>query len=375
MNRRTFLICGSGALWAQDPPSRQIVVGLIGAGARGMQLLKILLSESSVRIGAVCETYEPRMFGAVGLARSQGHRTRYYRIYRDLLSDRSLDAVVIATPDFWHCRMTIEALEQQKAVYVEQPLCRTWQEGVAMMATQRRSQRVVQVGSQRRSSAFYAELAARRNRQPAPVQRIEARAASSYLLPGILKRGPTKLPEPLNFEDWQAAAETRVEYSPDRFLNWRFYSSYGGGSIADLGAPLLDGVHMVAGVSFPVTVMAHGENSKYAGFDTAERAKVEVEYPGGIVASMSIDGASPRPGDAASIRGHRERIEVNATAAGDATRMHLAEFLTCVRSGAAPSAPPDVVFPATLICQMANLSIATGHKVRWISAESRVEDH
>ena len=126
MNRRVFLMCGSSVLAAQVPASRQIVVGLIGAGARGMELLRLLLARPDVRIGAVCETYEPRMFEAVALARAKGHSPRYYRVHRDLLSDTSLDAVVIATPDFWHCRMTLDALEFRKDVYLEQPLCRTW---------------------------------------------------------------------------------------------------------------------------------------------------------------------------------------------------------------------------------------------------------
>ena len=86
MNRRTFFFAGAGVLSAQTAPSRQIVVGLIGAGGRGSQLLHACLGDPAVRIGAVCETFEPRMFEAVALARSRGHRTRYYRIYRDLIA-------------------------------------------------------------------------------------------------------------------------------------------------------------------------------------------------------------------------------------------------------------------------------------------------
>jgi predicted dehydrogenase len=372
MNRRTFLLCGAGTLSAQVPPSSQIVVGLIGAGVRGVQLLKILLAEPSVRIGAVCETYEPRMFEGVALARASGHRTRYYRIYRDLLSDRSLDAVVIATPDFWHCRMTVEAIDQGKDVYVEQPLCRTWQEGVAMIAAHNRSKRIVQAGSQRRSSAYFADLVVRRRSgQLGSVQRIEGRATASYLSAGVLRRGAAKLTEPLNFEDWQAAAETRVTYSPDRFLNWRFYRAYGGGCVADLGTQLLDGVHMVAGIGYPVSVSARG--SKSNAFDAAERASVDVEYPSGVVASISIDGAARRRTDVAVIRGNRRGSQVDGLAGKDATAVHLAEFLAAVRSRARPSAPPDVVFPAALVCQMANLSIAGGRKMYWKPESSRVE--
>jgi predicted dehydrogenase len=374
MNRRIFLMCGGSVLAAQVPPSGQIVVGLIGAGTRGMQLLQLLLARPDVRIGAVCETYEPRMFQAVALARSKGHRTRYYRIYRDLLSDMSLDAVVIATPDFWHCRMTIEALEHGKDVYLEQPLCRTWQEGVALIAAQSGSRQIVQVGSQRRSNPEFMEIATRiHNGQLGTIKRVAARAAASYLRPGVLSRGRSKLAEPLNFEDWQDGAETRVAYSPDRFLNWRFYSMYGGGCIADLGAGLLDGVHMVAGTTYPVSVFARGTKSNRTGFDTAEQAKVEIEYPGGVVALLSIDGRATGHIDEAQIRGDGHQLTLNALLAPDATAIHMAQFFDCIRTRTVPNAPPQVVFPATLACQMANLSIATGRRHHWRPDISQVE--
>jgi predicted dehydrogenase len=369
-----FFLCGSSALRAEVQPSRRVVVGLIGAGARGMELLQILMATRSVEIGAVCETYEPRMFGAGALSRSKGHRTRYYRQYRDLLSDPSIDAVVIATPDFWHSRMTIEAIEQRKDVYVEQPLTRTWQEGLAVIAAHGRSKQVVHVGSQRRSSRYFAEVAKHvRDEELAPVRRVEARASASYLLPHNLKRGPTKLPEPLNFEDWQSGAETHVTYSPDRFLNWRFYSAYGGGCITDLGAPLLDGIQMVAGLGYPLAVSARGQRAKAAGFDTAARAKVEIEYEGGVLISMWIEGASPHPQDFARIRGKRRQIDLNALASADATQAHVEEFLSSVQSRTKPSAPPEAVFPATLACQMANLSIASGRKAYWRLGEIQLE--
>ena len=359
-------MCAGGAVWAQAPPSRQIVLGVIGAGARGMQLLKLLLADSSVRIGAVCETYEPRMFEAVALARSMGHRARYYRIYHDLLSDHSLDAAVIATPDFWHSRMTVEAIQKGKDVYIEQPLCRTWQEGLAIIAAQRRSNQVVQVGHQRRSSPYFAS-------REQKFGRIEARASASYLLPGVLKRGPIKLSEPLNFEDWQAAAEPHEPYSPDRFFNWRYYSAYSGGCLTQLATPLLDGVQAVCGLGDPVTVMARGANSREAGFDTVERAQIDIEYPGGVVVSMAIDGAARRREDIAYLTREEKRVQLDGIAAQDATDRHLAEFLASVRSRLAPSATPAAVFPATLACQMANLSIHTAARVRWNAAEMRVD--
>jgi predicted dehydrogenase len=339
-----------------------------------MQLLRLLLADASVQIGAVCETYEARRFEAGALARSRGHRARYYRLYRDLLSDKSLDAVVIATPDFWHCRMTMEALDQGKDVYVEQPLCRTWQEGVAMIAAQARSNRIVQIGLQARSNPILSQMSARlRNGEIGPVQRIEARASAPYLRPGALKRGPTKLPDPLNFEDWQSGAGTRVAYSPDRFLNWRYYSTYAGGCVTDLGCRLMDRLHMVCGIGYPVSVFARATSPSGPGFDTAGKAQLEIEYAGGIRASVSIDGASKRSLDDALFQGERGRVRMSAATATDTTGDHLARFVECVRTRVGPNAPPREVFPAALVCQMANLSIATGRRLYWRSDASAVE--
>jgi predicted dehydrogenase len=362
MNRRTFIFAGAGAgvLSAQPPPSRQVVVGLIGAGARGSQLLRACLADNGVRIGAVCETFEPRMFEAVALARSRGHRTRYYRIYRDLIADDDLDAVVIATPDFWHHRMTLEALTAGKDVYVEQPLCRTWQEGVELLTAESATRQIVQVGSQLRSSPVLGQGGVH-------PRTVEGTASASYLRPDVLRRGGFKLREPLNFVDWQAAAEAQVAYSPDRFLNWRFYSAYGGGCVTELGTRVVDGIHILAGLGFPESVQATGVQSTEPGFDTAERAAIIVRYREGPLVTLAVDGAAKVRREVidvdGGINGSAQRIDLNQGA--DPTGRHLAKFFASVRTRKAPNAPMSLAFPATLVCQMANLSMGAGRAVRW----------
>ena len=388
MDRRVFLFtAGSAAVSAQTAPSQQVTVGVIGVGFRGRQLLEACLTLPGVRIGAVCETYEPRMFGAGYLARAKGQRPRYYRIYSDLIADGDLDAVLIATPDFWHRRMTLEALRAEKDVYVEQPLCFSWQEGVELIEAEKNSRQIVQVGSQRRSSPLYIETAARiAEGAVGPVQMAQADCDSSYLRRGVLRRGGVKFRDPLNFPDWQAAAATKVPYTPDRFLNWRFYSMYGGGPVTDLGVHVLDGVHMLTGSSFPSRVQASGIRSKEEGFDTTERAGLVVEYPNALLATLTVNGTAAKPHENAIIDGERGRIEIDPQGSrgsvlhpsedrglSDATRRHLINFFESVRNRKRPNAPISVTFPATLICQMGNLSIGAGQSVRWDAAQNRVE--
>jgi predicted dehydrogenase len=370
MNRRIFIFTAGSSLCAQTLPSKQVVAGLIGAGARGSELLHACLADPAIRIGAVCETFEPRMFEAVALARSKGHRTRYYRLYGDLIADKDVDAVIIATPDFWHHRMTLEAIRAGKDVYVEQPLSLTWQEGVEMAAAEGESRQIVQVGSQTRSSRFWAGHEAA---TPGRTRLAQAQRYSDYLRPGVLRRGGFKLSDPLNFVDWQAAAATQVPYSPDRFLNWRFYLLYGGGVVSDLGCPAMDVLHMLVGLDYPVAVKASAIRSSEKGFDTPERAVLTVEYPG-MLASVSLDGAATRPDQFWSVDGGRIVLgqEIDAEEP-ETTRRHLTNFFDSVRTRKPPNASIRGTFPATLICQMANLSIATGHTAHWDVSRSQVE--
>jgi len=366
MNRRVFIFAASSTLVAQEPPSRQVVVGLIGAGARGSELLQACLADPSVRIGAVCEVYEPRMFAAVAAARSTGHRARYYRIYTELLGDKDLDAVIIAAPDFWRHRMTLEALKAGKDVYLEPPISLTWQESVDLAAAERESRQIIQVGLQLRSRPLSRLAGARM---------VQAWRSTDYLRPGVLRRGGFKLADPLNFVDWQAAARTQVPYSPDRFLNWRFYSMYGGGIVSDLGCSVLDAIHILTGAGFPVSVQASGIRSREEGFDTVERAVITVEYPE-VLVSVSLDGAAARPGEHWSVGADAGKTEFGPevrVGEPDLTRRHLANFLDSVRTRKTPVATVAQTIPATLICHMANLSISAGTTMKWNSARMRVE--
>jgi predicted dehydrogenase len=245
---------------------------------------------------------------------------------------------------------------------------------VELLNAEKDSRQIVQAGSQRRSSPFFLEAA----RQIAGgalgrVQMAQANRTSSYLRPGVLRRGGVKFREPLNFPDWQAAAASKVPYSPDRFLNWRFYSMYGGGPVADLGVHVLDGMHLLTGAGFPTTVKASGVPSTEEGFDTSERATILVEYPNGLLASLTIDGAAAGQQELSVIEGANGRMKIEPRESRDATRRHLENFFESVRTRKRPNAPISAVLPATLICQMANLSIAANRPARWDAGTSRVE--
>lgn len=104
---------------------------------------------------AVCDVYQPNLERAAALARKGGHQPREVRDFREILADKSIDAVCISTPDHWHPYMTVEACKAGKDVYVEKPACVAVNEGPVMIEAARKYKRVVQAGTWQRSGAHF----------------------------------------------------------------------------------------------------------------------------------------------------------------------------------------------------------------------------
>ena len=151
----------------------QVCLGFIGVGNRGCQLLKGFLPHADARIVAVCDVYEPYLNGAYDrldprFAGLGGRIARMPKLdadvarvkdFRAIVDRKDIDAVVIASPDHWHAIQMIAACKAGKDVYVEKPLSVTIAEGRAMVNAARKYDRIVQVGTHRRSSRMYAQLA------------------------------------------------------------------------------------------------------------------------------------------------------------------------------------------------------------------------
>src|ERR1041385_4613790 len=140
MDRRTFFVTGGGVLFAQASPAKQIRAGVIGSGGRGRYLESVFKRDPGVHLAAVCDVYEPNLEAGLSAA---GNQAKAYRNYKALLGDKSIDAVIIATPEHWHHRMLLDALAAGKDVYVEKPLCHTVAEGLEMLDAATRSRSIV----------------------------------------------------------------------------------------------------------------------------------------------------------------------------------------------------------------------------------------
>ncbi len=157
INRRIFLLAGNGAVLSGAAPSDQIGLGVIGAGSRGTFVMQVFQKSPEVRVRAICDVYEPNLENALSVARQGGSTATAYRNYKALLDDKSVRAVLIASPEHWHAAMVTDALAAGKDVYVEKPLCQTPEQGAALVTLEAKSKSIVQVGMQRRSYDLYRE--------------------------------------------------------------------------------------------------------------------------------------------------------------------------------------------------------------------------
>jgi predicted dehydrogenase len=396
VNRRMFLMAGSGALIAHAaPPSDQVTMGVIGAGSRGTFVMSTFQKDPALRVGAICDVYEPNLErGASTAAKAQTGAPKMYRNYKELLADKTVQVVLITTPEHWHYQMVLDALAAGKDVYVEKPLCHTPEQGVALVEAEKKSKNIIQVGMQRRSYDLYQE-----GREVVASGKLgNVRMVRSWWLNNYLNSSrATKLDGPLDWEQWQGSAP-KHPVDADRFRNWRYYSDYSGGIVADQGAHVFDGIHMLMGAGFPSAVNASGGKPHKAGVDQPESVVAIAEYPQDFVAVFTVNYAAMHykfqndqlnqlDGDAARMDIGREDFNVFMQGAEDkpalskhspkgftwATDLHVQNFLECVRTRKTPTAPMRLAFQAALVVQLANMSLKNGRRYKWNAATSKVE--
>src|SRR5229473_3540463 len=157
LNRRSWMLAGGGAWLAQAAPSDRIVMGVIGAGGRGTFVMTVFQKDPTVSVGALCDVYEPNLERGLSTASKAGSHPKAYRSYKQLLADKDVQAVLIATPEHWHHQMVLDALAAGKDVYVEKPLCQTPEQGKELVEAEKSSKNIIQVGMQRRSYDLYLE--------------------------------------------------------------------------------------------------------------------------------------------------------------------------------------------------------------------------
>lgn len=236
-----------------------IRVGVIGYGVQGHFDLATALKVPGVELAGICDLYTGRLENA----REQFGKDLYTtRNYKDLLDRKDIDAVIIATTDCWHARMTTDALAKGKHVYIEKPMVQKIKEGYGVMQASEKSGKVLQVGSQRVSSIGYAkakELLAsgtigKLNMVNAVYDRQSSIGAWEYTIPKDASAETTGWEEFIEVTD-------KMAFDAKKFFWWRAFKEVGTGVAGDLFIHLLSGSHFVTGSKGPETIFSTGQFS------------------------------------------------------------------------------------------------------------------
>jgi len=258
-SRRHFLksATAAGIVAAQKVSANdRLQIALIGAGGMGSGDTRYQLAFPGVALVAVCDVYDGRLTHAKEVWGNQLFTTRDYR---EILARKDVDAVIIATPDHWHSRITIAALDAGKDVYCEKPMVHFIEEGKDVIAAQQRSGKILQVGSQYVSSLVYqkarellqAGAIGQLNMVEAWLDRNTAIGAWQYSIP------PDASPDNIDWDRFLGNAP-KVPFEPVRLFRWRNYRDYGTGVAGDLFVHLLSGLHYATRSTGPTRVMATG---------------------------------------------------------------------------------------------------------------------
>jgi hypothetical protein len=224
----------------------RISLGFIGVGGRGFQNLRSAINEPNTRISAVCDVYQANLEVAATEAERNGHKPKSVADFRDVLADKSIDAVVISTPDHWHALMTVEACKAGKDVYVEKPVCTYIDEAPKMIQAMQKYKRVVQGGTNSRLGGHMPAI-----REVIQSGRLGVIASANVNL--VMKQDPEGIgnladsapPPGLDWNMWLGPAQQRP-YNQNRFwtvsgpfASFRYFWDYAGGNETDNGIPSL----------------------------------------------------------------------------------------------------------------------------------------
>lgn len=247
----------NAAAYQQKGPNDKIRIATIGMGIMGNVDTDSAIKIPGVELVAVCDLYDGRLTRA---KEKYGNNIFTTRDYKEIISRKDIDAVIIATADLWHARVAIEAMNNGKAVYCEKPIVQKIADGLPVIAAQKKTGKPMQVGSQRVSSIVYKKAKemyksgaiGQLNCVEASFDRQDALGAWEYTMP--TDGSPQTV-------DWTRYTEgmPKMPWDPKKFFWWRNYKDFGTSVAGDLFVHLLSGIHLMTDSIGPKTIFASGQ--------------------------------------------------------------------------------------------------------------------
>jgi predicted dehydrogenase len=419
MDRRRFLLtlaAGASALAFDEQKRRR--VGLIGCGWYGKADLFRLLQVAPVEVVSLCDVDRRMLADAadmVAARQASKKRPRTYSDYREMLKEKDLDIVEVATPDHWHALAMIAAVQAGADVYCQKPISVDVAEGQAMLAAARKYGRVVQVGTQRRSTPHIVE--ARDNIVKAgKLGKIGLVEIYCYYHMRAETNPPdTNPPENLDYEMWTGPAPMRPYNALVHPRSWRAFMEYGNGIMGDMCIHMLDMVRWMLALGWPKRIASTGgilvqksskaniADTQTATFDYDDLRVVwqhrtygespDPKYPWGATfygekgtLKVSVNSYDFTPLEKGGQAVHRdvtyelEQYPEDKTEkdlerhVAPAIRYHMKDFLAAIDSRGRPVADIEQGYISTATCILANLAMQTGRTVRRDAARGRVVD-
>ncbi len=256
----------------------KIRIASIGMGIMGNQDIDTALKIPGVELVAACDLYSGRLDR---VKEKYGKDVFTTKDYREILNRNDIDAVVIATSDNWHSRISIDAMNAGKAVYCEKPMVHKLSEGPGVIETQNRTKKTMQVGSQRVSSIVYRKAKelykaggiGQLNCIEASFDRQDALGAWEYTMP------TDESPQTVDWDRYIAGTPS-IPYDAKKFFWWRNYRDFGTGVAGDLFVHLLSGIHVVTDSKGPDTIYASGQLAYWKdGRDVPDIMVAILNYP------------------------------------------------------------------------------------------------
>ena len=380
-------------------PSEKLLVGVIGCNSMGFSDMRSLMKVSGVECAALCDV-DRNVLERRGaqIERITGKRPILYDDYRKLLEDRDIDAVVIGTPDHWHCLQMVDACEAGKDVYVEKPMGRTIEECDLMIRAAKRYNSIVQVGQWQRSGQHWDD--AIKFVQSGELGRIRTVKAWAYMnwlgdLP-VLPDGPD--PDGVDYDFWLGPAPRR-RFNENRYhFNFRWYWDYAGGLMTDWGVHLIDIVLYGMNATAPKSVLSAGGKFAYpdSAMQTPDTQQAIYEFDdfsmlwehavgiglgpfqrshgvafignrGTLVVDRSKWEIFPETDNDDEGTHYRvEPMDVQRALPGQGgLDQHTQNFVECIKTRRQPKCPPEIGSLAAVNAHLGNIAFQTGRKVYW----------
>ena len=370
-------------------PSDKVNIGLIGTGVQGLYDLRKHLDTGQVNCVGLCDVDKNHLDkGAAEILKNYGQKPRLYSDFRKMLENKDLDAVIIGTPDHWHCLQSVYACQMGLDVYLEKPMANTIEECNIITKAAKRYNRIVQIGQQQRSGEHWQKV----NRMVkeghiGKLRKVNIWGNFNYGI-GLPKQADQPVPNGVDYDLWLGPAHLR-NFNATRFhRKWRMFWDYGGGVMTDWGVHLIDMAFWAKDISTPPkTIMASGGNFSFEEYnhETFDTMSVIFDMGDYTVTWDQTCGTQKGPwgknyglafvGDLGTILVNRDDYKVipewdtekNAPKTEEESGKgrtyhaeHAVNFIDCIKTRKTPVCPPEMGRVVTVAAHTANIAIRSG---------------